>query len=141
MARSSDVDALRTHISTTIGVDPARWESPGNGWAGEAEAAFLDAVLSVQAVYGNSPTTGVRLIVMHWRTIRGRGSPAGVVLDDLSELAKWDSLVQAQQLAEEIDNRKTLNGVGRTRPLKALAVAQAARVFVNNGIRKLYEFG
>lgn len=129
MQKNSDHRLLKQHIADTIGDDPTAWDMPGDGWAGEIEAAFLDAVLSVQAVYGNSPDTGVRLRVKKWRSYR-----QGSQLDDLHELAAWASASKAKQLAVIIDNRQTLSGRGKGRPLKTLAVAQAAAAFVAQGI-------
>jgi hypothetical protein len=51
---------LQAHIARTIGTDTSKWTPWGDGWDGEAEAAFVDAILSGQAHYGNSPQTGVR---------------------------------------------------------------------------------
>ena len=121
------------HITNTIGADPTQWDQLTTyGWLGEIEAAFLDSVLLVQAQYGNSQSTGVRLRVRHWRDERVKLGGANVVLDNLSELAKFDA--QPAALASILDNHQTLSGKDGQRPLKALAVAQAARLFVNNGI-------
>jgi hypothetical protein len=122
---------LLDHIKATIGDDPGHWDRVESyGWPGEIEAAFIDSVLSVQAQYGNSEDRGVRLRVRHWRQ-RG-GSGAAIVLDDLMELAKYDT--DAEALADILDCQQTLSGKGRGRPRKALALAQAARLFVDNGI-------
>ena len=121
------------HITKTIGGNPANWDQLTTyGWQGELEAAFLDSVLSVQAQYGNSELTGVRLRVRHWRDKRAQLGGVDVVLDDLSELAIFDT--QPGTLAKILDNHQTLSGRSRQRPLKALAVAQAARLFANTGI-------
>jgi hypothetical protein len=126
---------LQPHIARTIGTDTSKWTPWGDGWDGEAEAAFVDAILSGQARYGNSPKTGVRQKVGNWRRFRQQGLTLPVVLDDLRQLADWTSQARAWRLADKIlDNRQTLRGRGANRPLKALGISQAARAFVHLGI-------
>jgi len=129
------VQALRAHIDKTIGVDTSKWAQWRDGWEGQAEAAFIDSVLSAQARYGNSPTTGVRKRVNNWITYRQGLQANTLKVDDLTELAKWTSADDAWRLADEIlDNRQTLRGTGSNRPLKALGIAKAAQAFVSIGI-------
>lgn len=129
---ATDPQKISKHIASTIGNETKLWEKPSDGWAGEIEAAFLDSVLSVQANYGNSADTGVRLRIRYWREERGKLHGDHVALDDLSELARFDN--EAQRLAAILKNRQTLSGKSRRRPLKSLAVAQAARLFTEHGI-------
>ena len=129
------LEALGAHIDKTIGSDTSKWAQWRDGWDGQAEAAFIDSVLSAQARYGNSPNTGVRKRVDNWRIHRQGDLAAPVKLDDLRELAKWATERDAWRLADKIlDNRQTLRGRGANRPLKALAMAQAAQAFVDIGV-------
>jgi len=75
---TGDVERVVEHVHDQLPSDGAQW--PG-GWPGEAEAALLDAVLSIGTVYGG-PETGVRGAVGRWRQHR-----EGVPLDDLDALA------------------------------------------------------
>lgn len=54
-------------------------------------------------------------------------------LDDLRELANWVSESKAKEIAAIIDNRQTLSGRAMGRPLKTLAVAQAAEMMTSVG--------
>lgn len=75
------LELLLAHIDRTLGTELLGW--PG-GWPNDIEAALLDAVFSIRAVYGSSPTTGVRAVAHRW--IDHRGGHA----DDLSVLAAAD---------------------------------------------------
>ena len=133
------IQALRAHIDTTIGSDTSKWTQWRDGWDGQAEAAFIDSVLSAQARYGNSPTSGVRKRVNNWIAYRQSLQADFVRVDDLTELAKWTSTPDAWRLANDIlDNRQTLRGRGTNRPLKALGIAQAAQEFVDIGITSVF---
>jgi hypothetical protein len=130
----SNLKKLHGHIAATITASPGTWNKPNSGWSDEVEAAFLDSVLSVQANYGNSPMTGVRRMIADYRQLRTSAGIGLVNLDDLRELAKWSSPAKAADLANQIHNQQKLKGKDRGYPLKTLAVAQAAEVFVRHGI-------
>lgn len=117
MNETGDVKRVVEYVHDQLPSDWAQW--PG-GWSGEAEAALLDAVLSIGTVYGG-PETGVRGAVGRWRQHRG-----GVPLDDLDALAS----ITPQDLAGVLDNRQRLSG-GR---LKAEAIVDAAGRLVKAGM-------
>jgi len=94
---TGDVERVVEHVHDQLPSDGAQW--PG-GWPGEAEAALLDAVLSIGTVYGG-PETGVRGAVGRWRQHR-----EGVPLDDLDALAS----ITPQDLAGVLDSRQRLSG-------------------------------
>lgn len=71
MAETTDRYLLRRYVATTIGDDSAAWDAPAKGWAGDIEVAFLNALPSVPAIYGNSPSTGLRLRQKKWQIYRG----------------------------------------------------------------------
>ena len=118
MVEDGDVERVVEYVQEQLPADWAQW--PG-GWPGEAEAALLDAVLSIQAVYGG-PDTGVRAAVGRWRQHR-----EGVPLDDLDALAS----IAPEDLAGVLHNRQRLSG-GR---LKAEAVVEAAAKLTEAGLR------
>ncbi len=118
VVEDSDVERVVEYVHEQLPADWAQW--PG-GWPGEAEAALLDAVLSIQAVYGG-PQTGVRGAIGRWRQHRG-----GVPLDDLGALAS----IGPEDLAQVLNNRQRLSE-GR---LKAEAIADAADRLVKAGMR------
>lgn len=91
---------------------------PG-GWPGEIEAALLDAVLSIQAVYGG-PATGVRAAIESYRKWQQRAS-----LDDLSVLAGLDPMT----LSEVLPNRQKTSG-----RLKTVAIVEAAANLARAGV-------
>jgi len=117
VVEDGEVERVVEYVHEQLPADWAQW--PG-GWPGEAEAALLDAVLSIQAVYGG-PETGVRGAVGRWRQHRGAGG-----LDDLSALAS----ISPENLAQVLDNRQRLSG-GR---LKAEAIVDAAGRLVKAGM-------
>lgn len=89
-------------------------EWPG-GYPGQVELALIDAVLSIQARYGQ-PTNGVRGQVALWR--RHRGSQA----DDLGALVQGD-------VGQVLTNRQRINGT-----LKVEVITQAAVALQERGI-------
>lgn len=100
---------------------PDRWADTPPGWPNEIEAALIDAVLSIRAVYGR-PYNGVRGAVGRWRAAR-----SDAALDDLRVLASHD----ARDLAEVLDRRQRVAG-GAT---KAEAIVQAAHALTQAGFR------
>jgi len=118
VVEDGDVERVVEYVHEQL---PADWAQCPGGWPGEAEAALLYAVLSIQAVHGG-PQTGVRSAVGRWRQHRG-----GVPLDDLGALAS----IGPEDLAQVLNNRQRLSG-GR---LKAEAIADAADRLVKAGMR------
>ena len=62
-----DARLLLAHIDETIGRDSKNWPPPPAGYPGEVEAALLDSVFSLRAVYGKSSAKGPRRVVARWR--------------------------------------------------------------------------
>ena len=85
---------------------------PPPGWAGELEAALLDAVLSVRATYGR-PDTGVRAALGRYRA-----HCSGDLLDDVDRLASR----APSALADVLANHQRLAG----QTLKAAAAVEVA---------------
>ncbi len=114
---NNDIEALvRAIKSNVLAHDQPPW--PG-GWPGEAEAAIIDSVCSIQARYGG-PDNGVRKQVKDWRRHRGEQR-----LDDLRELrhfAEWNS-DRADPLASKTGGRP-----------KAAVIAEVAAKYVDAGI-------
>src|SRR5690349_11891686 len=74
-ASSTEPMALRrllNHIDKTIGCDASKWPPPPAGYKGEIEAALLDSIFSLRAVYGRSAAKGPRAVVECWRAHVGR---------------------------------------------------------------------
>ncbi|KQU29382.1 MULTISPECIES: hypothetical protein [unclassified Rhodococcus (in: high G+C Gram-positive bacteria)] len=103
-----------TRTATATAVDAVipreTWPFWFPGWAGDVEAALLDAVFSSRATYGG-PTTGVRRVIAAWRRSR-----CGAV-DDLRALTTLD--------ADVVDNRQRVPGNHSTKADAARAVAAA----------------
>ena len=114
---TTETETLVNSIKSTVLKEPLpSW--PG-GWKGEAEAAVIDAVCSIQARYGG-PTTGVRRHVNDWR--QHRDQP---IIDDLSRLM---GLPTWNAHRDRPLNSKT---AGR---LKSDVIADVAERFTTRGI-------
>lgn len=118
----TDLDALIGHIHRTVGTDLAAW--PG-GWTTEIEAALLDAIFSIRARYGKSPTTGVRRVVNTWRAQRGG------IADDLIVLSNQNP----EELARLLDNHSKIGG-----RLKTAVVIDAAACLACVGLTHASDF-
>ena len=116
MPTSADVDKLIAHIDGTI----TDWKDMFDGWPGNVELALVDAVLSIQAKYGNDPAKGIRGSLLRYREASGRDS-----WDDLQKLAA----LEPSQLMEILANRQKTGGV-----TKAEAIVNAAKRFVAIGV-------
>ena len=114
---SDDVERVLAYIDRTI----TDWKPAFEGWPGNIELALIDAVLSIQARYGNSPDTGVMGALQRYKGASGREA-----WDDLQVLAVFDS----DQLVETLANRQKTGGV-----TKAEAIVNAARRFTAVGVR------
>lgn len=122
-ADRSQLDQLIAAINKEMPMDT--WPEPPRGWLGEAEAALIDAVYSMRANYGNSPTTGVRRYVHLWRVDRSEHGVA--TLDDLRELTPCDPVA----LADMFGNHQRVPG--KNSLTKAAAVVEAAKALVAAG--------
>lgn len=111
----TDVMKLRERVESDL---PAEWPEWPGGWPGEIEAALLDAVFSMRAVY-----SGALRVVEAWRTHRGPGP-----LDDLHQLARYRS--DPESLLGILQNRQRVPGGSTT---KAEAVTAAAGRLIEAG--------
>jgi hypothetical protein len=80
MTDKGDLAKVLAAIAETIGAQETWTPYPG-GYPNEVEAALIDSVFSLRAIYGTSTGTGVRRLVQNWRTYGGRRS-----LNSLSKL-------------------------------------------------------
>lgn len=113
---ANDVDVLQTAIEEKL---PQPWSEWPGGYPDEIEIALLDAVLSIQAAYGQRHN-GVR-----GATARYRESVGGGPLDDLTRLAGYD----AESLAGILQNDQQTSGRS-----KASAAVEAASNLVTAGV-------
>lgn len=107
---------VRSIRGTVLQVPLPAW--PG-GWKGEAEAAVIDAVCSIQARYGG-PSTGVRRHINDWRRHRNH-----LAMDDLrflTDFPMWNA---------HRDRPLNSRTAGR---LKADVIAEVAERFAHHGI-------
>ena len=113
---TADVDKVVAYLEQTI----TDWKDMFEGWPGNVELALIDAVLSIQAVYGNDPTKGIRGSIQRYKDASGRDS-----WDDLGVLAELD----ADELMATLGNRQKTGGV-----TKASAITNAAKNFTAVGV-------
>lgn len=113
-------DPVSKIAATVRAVLPAAWAQWPGGWPNQVEAALLDAVLSIRAVYGQSHN-GVRGAIYRWQTITKRDQ-----VDDLMVLAEW----APSRLADVIGAQTVPGG-----NLKAQAITEAARRLSDVGLR------
>lgn len=118
MSDDAKVDALVSHIRSTVGESPKNW--PG-GWTEDIEAALLDAIFSTRARYGKRDEgreTGVFGAVTRWRKHRGGKADdlevlANTVVEDLADVAKNRGKVSGRLKAEvAIEAAGALTSVG-----------------------------
>jgi len=113
-----DIAAVRRKVDAIP--RPRPWPEWGGGWPGQVEAALIDAVLSIQARYGSSSTTGVRGAVNRYlSSTDGDGN-------DLSALAKRDW----RELQVLIGKQETSGNP------KAKAIVEAASRLHDAGVRR-----
>ena len=117
-----DLEALRKAVEHDLSPESMRF--PG-GWPNSIELALLDAVLSINAKYGNSPNTGVRKRVAEYKASVGGSS--------------WDQLARLAGLSEEellpITGRQMTGGQS-----KAAAIIEAAGRLVGAGVTRSDDF-
>jgi hypothetical protein len=123
-----DVDRLVAVINKVLPRE--KWTPWPGGWPDEIEAAVLDAVFSMQAVYSERPDAGPRGVVGAWRIHRGGGK-----VDNLDELAAFVGL--DEELISIVGNESRGN---RGRTLKAALAAEAAANLVQCDIFTAAEF-
>lgn len=118
---AEDITKLVAYIEAEI---PKPWTAWPGGRPGEAEAALIDAVLSIRSSYGQAADERREATGVPRRVDLYRADNAGV-LDDLERLAQADP----QTLAKLLDNRQKTGQ--RT---KASAMVEAAGNLVGIGV-------
>lgn len=125
----SQVQLVLDHIACTIGLEENGWESRPPGYRGQIEAALLDSVFSLRAVYGTSSSKGPRAVVRRWKDHVKRP------LDNLEELVKEvDCLGGEGGFRGVLDHHGVAVPNAADRPTKALAVYTSAKELVNFGV-------
>jgi len=125
----SQLQLVLDHIACTIGLDQEEWEPRPPGYRGQIEAALLDSVFSLRAVYGTSSSKGPRAVVRRWEDHVKRP------LDNLEELVN-----EVDRLGGEGGFRRVLKHDGvaipnaADQPTKAFAVYTSAKALVDFGV-------
>lgn len=125
----SQLQLVLDHIACTIGLKEEEWVQRPPGYPGQIEAALLDSVFSLRAVYGTSSAKGPRAVVIRWKNHVKRQ------LDNLEELVK-----EVDRLGGECGFRRVLKHDGvavpnaADQPTKALAVYTSAKALVDFGV-------
>lgn len=127
MSEDLEVAKLLSAIALTLGPSAA-WPVYPGGYPDEAEAALLDSVFSLSAVYG-SRDKGPRGVVKRWRTQVSRP------LNSLSQLvADVERLGGPGHLPVVLGNNAVAVPRAKDKPTKAAAVYGAARTLVEFGV-------
>jgi len=131
-SRAADVQKTLDHVVSAIGKPSAWGEWPG-GWAGDIEAALVDAVFSARAVYRSKRGRGVRAQVVAWGATRKRHS---FTLDALaSEIIAVGPSAWAKTFGNE-QRSPSRSEAAPGGPSKAATVLEAADVLVAVGVSK-----
>ncbi len=127
MTHVADLDKVLDAISASIGSEDT-WPPYPGGYPQEVEAALLDSVFSLSAVYG-SPETGARAVVRRWRDHVGRplNSLSGLVAD-------VDGIGGAQGFRTILKNNAIAVPNSKDQPTKAAAVYGVARTLTQFGV-------
>lgn len=124
-----DARLLLAHIDETIGRDSTNWPPPPVGYPGEVEAALLDSVFSLRAVYGKSSDTGPRRVVARWRDHADRPlNSLKALKQDVCDLGETD------EFKHVLGNDGVAVPSAADKPSKALAVYTSASALVDMGI-------
>ena len=127
MTSVADLDKVLDAISASIGGKDT-WPPYPGGYPQEVEAALLDSVFSLSAVYG-SPETGARAVVRRWRDHIGRplNSLSGLVAD-------VDGAGGPQHFRTILKNNAVAVPNSKDQPSKAAAVYGVARTLIEFGV-------
>jgi hypothetical protein len=133
---AEDTEKVVAYVTSTLG-PPGEWRWPG-GWAGDIEAALVDAVFSARAVYRSKNGRGVYANVAARRERRGRSAWS---LDQL--IAEIDG-AGVDAWAGAFGNRQhspTRPPSAPGGPSKAAAVREAAEALRTAGISTAADIG
>lgn len=123
------LELLLGHMSQTIGHVPASWPQRPPGYPGQVEAALIDAVFSLRAVYGQSSSVGPRAVVERWRRVVDRP------LDSLRSLVDdVDRMGGPGEFPRVLKHDGVAVPSAPDRPSKALAVYTSASALVDAGV-------
>ncbi len=127
MTHAADLDRVVDAIRASIGSKDT-WPPYPGGYPQEVEAALLDSVFSLSAVYG-SPYTGARAVVRRWREHVGRpmNSLSGFVAD-------VDSAGGPRELRTMLRNNAIAVPNSKDQPTKAAAAYGVARTLTQFGV-------
>lgn len=116
MPDDKNVAAVKARVAETLGSELKTW--PG-GYPDALGLALTDAVLSIRAKYGNSPTSGVRAAVARLKSAHSDAA------NNLSVLANLDP----EALAAAVDNHQRSGG-----RLKTQCIVDGAKALSELGI-------
>jgi hypothetical protein len=123
------VRLLVDHIERTIGLDPGQWLERPPGYPKQIEAALLDSVFSLRAVYGQSSAKGPRAVVTRWAQHVNRP------LDDLQALVdEVEALGGSDAFRGVLKHDGVAVPNAADKPTKALAVYVSAKALVAMGV-------
>src|SRR3954453_16521771 len=124
---SQDLNLMLAAIAANVG-GKETWPPYPGGYPQEVEAALLDSVFSLSAVYG-SPETGARAVVKRWREHVGRplNSLPGLVAD-------VESAGGAGAFREILRNNAVAVPNSKDQPTKAAAVYGVAQTLCEFGV-------
>ncbi len=127
MINDVDLNKMLEAISASIG-SKETWPTYPGGYPQEVEAALLDSVFSLSAVYG-SPETGARAVVKRWREHVGRplNSLSGLVAD-------VDGAGGSEEFRTILKNNAVAVPNSKDQPTKAAAVYGVARTLTEFGV-------
>lgn len=128
MAEAEEVPKVLAAVAATIG-EESSWAPYPGGYPDEVEAALLDSVFSLRAVYGSSAGRGVKEVVRRWRSYVDRP------LNSLSQLAvDVDSAGGPEAFKSVLGNAAIAVPNAKDQPTKAAAVYGAAHTLVRFGV-------
>ena len=129
MSDDERVQLLINYMGRTIGTKEDAWRARPAGYQDQVEAALIDSVFSLRAVYGLSSAAGPRAVVGRWANQVGRP------LNNLRALVS-----EVDRLGGPDEFRRVLKHDGvavpnaADKPTKALAVYVSAKALVDFGV-------
>ena len=129
MSDDEKVQLLINYMGKTIGSKEDEWRARPPGYPDQVEAALIDSIFSLRAVYGRSNAKGPRAVVQRW---------ANHVDRPLNDLRALVSDVEGLGGPDEFRRVLKHDGVAvpnaADKPTKALAVYVSAKALVDFGV-------
>jgi len=120
---------LQEHVAKTIGLEPDSWPSRPQGYPDRIEAALIDSVFSLRAVYGTSRSVGPRAVVQRWQEAVSRP------LNSLRQLvADVDGLGGPDEFRRVLKHDGVAVPNAPDKPSKALAVYDSSVALARVGV-------